>query len=191
MAVLESILLLGLAACNSGSGPSTTGPFHHTGRPKVHAPAPIVPGQEPLTEMVSAVSASNVGPPVQLKFNLLQRPEVGQPVDLAIALVPGTPAPDSVSAQFQVTDGLELMGGAQLQQVDKPPEGAPLRHMVKILAKRDGIFAVTAVVSVVSASETATRTFSIPVIAGAGLSEAQATPPAAKPPAAKPPIAKR
>jgi hypothetical protein len=41
--------------------------------------------------------------------------------------------------------------------------------VVKILPKRDGIFALTAVVSFTSANLDSSRTFSIPVIAGEGL----------------------
>ena len=47
----------------------------------------------------------------------------------------------------------------------------PVRHTLRILPKRDGIFVVSAVVSVDTASESLSRTFSIPLIAGQGLGE--------------------
>ncbi|HEX6506912.1 MAG TPA: hypothetical protein VF221_04700, partial [Chloroflexota bacterium] len=99
------------------------------------------------------------------------RPEVGQPMDLEIAVVPRAPVPDTISASFQVADGLEIVDGSQLDRVDKVVEGTPIRHVVKVIPKRDGIFAVTAAVSFVQANQEWTRTFSIPVIAGQGLPE--------------------
>jgi hypothetical protein len=47
----------------------------------------------------------------------------------------------------------------------------PIRHVVKIRAKRDGIFALSVVVSIDQANQDLVRTFSIPVIAGEGLPE--------------------
>jgi hypothetical protein len=41
--------------------------------------------------------------------------------------------------------------------------------VVKVLPKRDGIFALTAVVSFTVSNQEMNRTFSIPVIAGQGL----------------------
>ncbi len=121
--------------------------------------------------MVAAVSASKAGPPIEIRFALPSRPEVGQAMDIDIAVIPRAPVPDSVSVSFQVVDGLEIVDGSQLQRVDNLVDGTPIRHVVRILPKRDGIFALTAVASFVTANQDATRTFSIPVIAGEGLPE--------------------
>jgi hypothetical protein len=163
--------LLCLAGCGSGGNSvSAAHPSkpHHTG-PKSRAADH--PGELPLAEMVAAVSSSKAGPPIEIRFAIPARPEVGQVTDIDIAVVPRAPVPDSVSVSFQVVEGLEIVDGAQLQRVDNLVEGTPIRHVVKVLPKRDGIFAVTAVASFVSASQDATRTFSIPVIAGEGLPE--------------------
>jgi hypothetical protein len=121
--------------------------------------------------MVAAVSASKPGPPVELKFVLTSRPEVGQVMNVDVAVVPRAPVPDSVAVTFQVTEGLEIVDGSELARVEKLADGAPIRHVVKILPKRDGIFTLTAAVSFTSATQDATRTFSIPVIAGEGMPE--------------------
>jgi hypothetical protein len=121
--------------------------------------------------MVAAVSSAKAGPPVEMKFALLTRPEVGQVMDLDVAVVPRAPVPESLSVSFQVADGLDIVGGSQLERVDKLEDGTPIRHVVKILPKRDGVFALTAVVSFVEANQDWSRTFSIPVIAGEGLPE--------------------
>ena len=92
-------------------------------------------------------------------------------MDLDVAVVPRTPVPESLSVSFQVVDGLDIVDGSQLERVDKLVDGTPIRHVVKILPKRDGVFTLTAVVSFVAANQDWSRTFSIPVIAGEGLPE--------------------
>jgi hypothetical protein len=166
---LGAALLSLLCACGSGDNP-VTGHKFSTLKAK-HKAATSNPGEEPLTEMVAAVSATKNGPPVELRFALPQRPEVGQELDLSVAVVPLAPAPSSISVAFQVGDGLDIVDGFQLDEVEKPAEGAPLRHVVRIIPKRDGIFMVTAVVTLGPANQHVTRTFSIPVIAGEGMPE--------------------
>jgi hypothetical protein len=161
-----------LVSCGAADKPTAaTSPANAKSR-KAHNPtAPAKPGADDVSDMVAAVSSSKPGPPVELKFILTSRPEVGQVMDVDVAVVPRAPVPDSVSVAFQVADGLDIVDGSQLQKVEKLVDGTPVRHVVKIIPKRDGIFAMTAVVSFTSASQDSTRTFTIPVIAGEGLPE--------------------
>jgi len=171
LAVAAAGCLLGASGCGSSdqTGQSTAS----TASGKSHKPhkssAPSKPGEEPLSDMVAAVSGSKAGPPVDLKFSLPVRPEVGQVTDIDVAVVPLEPVPDNVSVSFQVVDGLEIVDGSQLDRVEKLTGGTPIRHVVKILPKRDGIFALTAVVSFTASSQELNRTFTIPVIAGEGM----------------------
>ena len=172
---LSAALCLALASL-AGCGSKTEAPtasasvfkIHKSAKPKTAAK----PGELELADMVAAVSASKAGPPVEMKFALSARPEVGQVIDLNVAVIPrGSPVPDSLSASFQAGEGIEIVDGAQLERVEKLVEGAPIHHVVKILSKRDGIFAVSAVVAVNLPNQDLMRTFSIPVIAGEGLPE--------------------
>ena len=171
LAVVAAGCLLGASGCGSSdqTGQSTAS----TASGKSHKPhkssAPSKPGEEPLSDMVAAVSGSKAGPPVDLKFSLPVRPEVGQVTDIDVAVVPLDPVPDNVSVSFQVIDGLEIVDGSQLDRVEKLTGGTPIRHVVKILPKRDGIFALTAVVSFTASNQELNRTFTIPVIAGEGM----------------------
>jgi hypothetical protein len=171
LAVVAAGCLLGASGCGSSdhTGQSTAS----TASGKSHKPhkssAPSKPGEEPLSDMVAAVSGSKAGPPVDLKFSLPVRPEVGQVTDIDVAVVPLDPVPDNVSVSFQVVDGLEIVDGSQLDRVEKLTGGTPIRHLVKILPKRDGIFALTAVVSFTASNQELNRTFTIPVIAGEGM----------------------
>ena len=168
---LTACLALSLAGCGSGDKPSRSATASGTKARKLQSKAetPAKPGEEPVTDMVSGVSAAKSGPPVELKFLLPNRPQVGQVMDVDVAIIPRDPVPDSVAVSFQVTDGLDIVEGANLDRVDKLTDGTPIRHVVKILPKKDGIFALTAVVSFVTMNQDASRTFSIPVIAGEGL----------------------
>lgn len=174
-------LLLGVSGCGSGDKSSAaTSSFNAKAR-KQKSAVTAKAGQQALGDMVSAVSAAKVGPPVEMKFALPSRPEVGQVMDLDVAVIPRAPVPDSVSVSFQVVDGLEIVEGAQLERIDKLVDGNPIHHVVKILPKRDGIFALIAVVSFEVANQDLSRTFSIPVIAGEGLPEQVAKGPGERP----------
>jgi len=157
-----------VAGCSSGdSQPKATTPVSKAHKAK-KSDAPSRPGEENVADMVAAVSPSK-GPPLELKFALPVRPEVGQVTDIDVALIPSQPVPDSVSITFQVVDGLDIVEGSQMERVEKLTAGAPVRHVVKVLPKRDGIFSLTAVVSYTSSNQDTNRTYSIPVIAGQGM----------------------
>jgi hypothetical protein len=161
-----------LVSCGTADKPSAATSSANAKSRKAHTPSALAkPGQEEVSDMVAAVSSSKPGPPVELKFVLTSRPEVGQVMDVDVAVVPRAPVPDSVSVAFQVADGLDIVDGSQLERVEKLVDGTPVRHVVKLIPKRDGIFAMTAVVTFTSASLDSTRTFTIPVIAGQGLPE--------------------
>jgi len=131
-------------------------------------------GQQDLRDMVSAVGTVRSTPAVDMKFSLLQHPDLGQPVELDVVVIPGNPLPENLTVSFQGGEGLDIVDGAQSEAVDKPVAGAPIRYVVKLVPKRDGIFTVTAAVTEDKANVTSTRLFAIPVIAGAGLSDAAA-----------------
>jgi hypothetical protein len=129
------------------------------------------PGEENLADMVSAVTPNKGGSPLQVKFVLVQKPEVGQPLDVDVAVVLGQPLPDAVSVAFQASDGLEIVEGADAFSLSKPAEGMPIRRTVKLLPQKDGIFAVNAVVTLTQPHDSPVRTFAIPIIAGRGTPE--------------------
>jgi len=173
LASLVCLALAGISACGSSEhSTSTSG----AGASKSHKPAKskaatAKPGDINPADMVAAVSSAKVGPPVEMRFLLPSRPEVGQVVDLDVALIPRAPIPDSFAATFSAAEGIEIVDGAQMERVDKLKDGVPIHHIVKIRPKRDGIFALSAVVSMDQANQDLLRTFSIPVIAGEGLPE--------------------
>jgi hypothetical protein len=135
------------------------------------------PAKAPRDDLVTAPTSARAEGPVTLKFALSQKPAVGKPVDIEFALVP-VAGLDRVVARFQAGEGLEMRGGAQTPAYEKPEAGAQIAHTVTVVPSRDGIFYVSAVVLADSETSSIARTYSIPIIAGEGLS---ALPVAAKP----------
>jgi hypothetical protein len=163
-----------LCGCGSSETPATAASAARPGQaaPRKAKPVSLVP-----PDMVSAARASGTGPPaVQVKFELRQRPDVAQPLDIDLAIVPASGALDEVSGKIEVGDGLELAAGGQIPPTERPVEGVPILHSIKVLPKKNGIFTVSAVLSVNSAGQSSSQTFSIPVIVGATLPEPPAKP---------------
>jgi hypothetical protein len=122
-----------------------------------------------LANMVSAVRSGKTFGDIELKFDLRDRPVVGESVDIDLALIPGTEL-DRVYAVFQAGDGLELTKGGKTPEIAHPAVGVPISHSLTVVPQRDGVFYVSAVVLADSPTDSVTRSFSIPVIAGAGSS---------------------
>jgi hypothetical protein len=160
--------LLGLYGCGSSSGTadSTHSKEKGNGSQRVTDPA-----NRPPQDMVAAVSAGKGGPPVGLKFELRSIPQAGQPVDLDLAVLPDAPAIERIDGRFDGNENLTLVDGGDLAAIEKPAQGSVIRHVVRLLPKQDGIFTVTAAVTVTLANDSITRTFTIPVIVGEGLPE--------------------
>lgn len=129
-------------------------------------------------DMVAAVSGSRESGLVDLKFRVTRRPALGEPLDIEFAITPAGEL-EHLFARFQVTEGLQLVSGGETEHLDNPAPRVPVGHKVTIIPRTDGVFAITAVVLADSDTESVARTFSIPIIAGQGMSEPPAPPAAA------------
>lgn len=170
---LMLVLFVVLAGCDSQSDPTAS-----TSATKTKGPRKVeTKGGDP--DMVSAFSATRGQPGlVELKFKLTKRPAVGEPVKIALELVP-TVDLEALFARFQAADGLQIVSGGETGHFEHPAKGVPVNHTITVTAKADGIFYVTAVVLADSEQESVARNFSFPLIAGQGLLEAPTTEPAA------------
>lgn len=138
--------------------------------------------------MVAAVTAVKPGSaplPLQVKFELSQRPEVAQPLEVSLAIVPTTPNFDRIFGKVEGEEGLEVLGTGDLPGAEKPVEGVPIQYTVKVLPKQDGIYTLTATFSGVdTAGQVSTQAYAIPIIAGQGFPDLPTKPtPAAGTPA--------
>jgi hypothetical protein len=172
MSILNRNLALGLAAaallwgCGSGD-------HSGAGAKMAAAMAKAKRAANAHDSLVNAVAANKSSAlPVQVKFDLRGRPDVGQPVEINLVIVPLSGSVERISGKVLGDDGLELVDGAEIPASDRPAEGVPIQHTLKALPKRDGIFTFSAVVTVDAGTQSGTETYSMPLIAGAGLPDA-------------------
>jgi len=157
-----------LAGCNSGQPGGAAAAA--TAAKKAGRPADAL-----MHTMVSAVPANKPpAVPVQVRFDLKGHPDVGQPLEVDLAIVPQSATVDRISGTVAGDEGLELIEGEQIPPAEHLADGVPITHALKLRPLKDGIFTFTATLTVDSAGKTATETFRMPVIAGAGLTSAPA-----------------
>jgi hypothetical protein len=161
-------LLLVLYGCGSSSGSSDAAHSKEKGAASQRVSDPSTRSPQ---DMIAAVSVGKGGPPVGLKFELRSKPEAGQPLDLDFVVLPDAPEIERIDARFDGGENLALVDGETLAAVQKPALGSVIRHLVRLLPKQDGIFTVTAAVTVTLANDSITRTFTIPIVVGEGLPE--------------------
>jgi hypothetical protein len=113
--------------------------------------------------MVEAASQGKSQLPVQLKFDLKQRPASGQALDIDIALVPQI---DAGAADIQVTGGDGLTVAPGTNQIDLPAveAGQVYRQNVKVTPTTDGVLLLGLTISLKHDEMTESRAFSIPLI---------------------------
>jgi hypothetical protein len=136
-------------------------------------------------DMTAAVSTAKGNARVLIKFALRERPEVGKPARLDLALVPQM-ALDHMVASFYAEDGLTLKDGGETASVERPEPYAAIQRTLTVVPQRDGIFYVSATVVADAGAESVARTYTIPLIAGAGVHVEPAS--AASPPVARAPV---
>jgi hypothetical protein len=163
LSVAAAALLVGCGSRSAGDGarPAAAKPATHKG---LNAAGELSPN------MVGAVAANKPSAlPIQVKFELRDRPHVGQLVEVELAIVPMSASVDRVSGKVEGEEGLEVVEGAQIAATDRPAEGTPIRQSVKVLPKQEGILTVHAVVTVDAAGQSSTESYAIPLIAGDGV----------------------
>jgi hypothetical protein len=160
--LVAAIATCALCGCGSGSG-GGVGPTGTAGKQSAKASA----NAQGLAGMVSGVAAPGATTSsVQVKFQLKERPEVAQPLDVDVVIVPVYGNLERISGKFAGDDGLEMVSGQDIEAIEKPVEGTPIHRTVQVLPKRPGVFTLTAVLIVDSEGQSSGLSFSTPVIAG-------------------------
>jgi hypothetical protein len=136
-------------------------------------------------DMTAAVSTAKGNARVVIKFALRERPEVGKPARLDLTLVPQM-ALDHMVASFYAEDGLTLQEGGETASLERPEPYAAIQRTLTVVPQRDGIFYVSATVIADAGTESVARTYTIPLIAGAGVHVEAASSPS--PPVARAPV---
>ena len=148
----------GFSGSDSGTGASASTPKGARAAHQIARP-----------DMVAAVSSNKSPGAVEVRFTIPERPIVGQPLDIQLSLTPSIEL-ERLVARFQVPEGVQLVSGAETGH-DRPAIGTEISHTLTVVPKADGIYNITAVVLTDSDKASIARTFSIPLIAGAGLAD--------------------
>jgi hypothetical protein len=151
-----------LGACHQDSG----NPTQPQSAPHVRAPVTVKmgPSAEVLTAgMVEAATQGKSQLPVKLKFGLKQRPMLGQPLDIEIAVMPQI---DAGAADILVTggDGLSVAPESNQFELAAVETGRVYRQIVKVTPALDGVLLLGLSITLKHDETTDSRAFSIPLI---------------------------
>ncbi|MGC1522662.1 MAG: hypothetical protein WA803_14050 [Steroidobacteraceae bacterium] len=166
MKIARVLIVCAVVAVGACHRESDTAPQTQTA-PRVAAPPPVRKGPsvaELTAGMVEAAVQGKSQVPVLLKFELAQKPIVGQTLDINLAVVSQI---DADSAQIQVTggDGLSVPAGAN--QLDLPALGAGqvYRQTIKVSPTAEGVLLLNVTLSLKHDEINESQAFSIPLIA--------------------------
>jgi hypothetical protein len=154
-----------LAACGRGEeeqAAATDSPAT-AGAPAAGAAAPAESPDD--KRMANAVVTGKTTAPVDLKYDVLAKPDVGQPVEIELAFSPRLAA-DVLEVEVTGIPGLTVVnGGATRFEGVMPGE----RYVAKALVQADapGIYYANVVARMITQVQTEARTFSVPVAVGA------------------------
>ena len=150
--------LIALAGCSSEPEPE-----------QASAPAPAPASQaakpaDPVAAMARAVGNGKPGAAVELRYEMLAKPEVGKVTQLELAFIPSASV-QGLTATIGGMEGLTVSGDLEVSfpQVE---QGKPYTHKVSLLPDRAGVYYLTVSVNSQMSGTSMGRTFSIPLVVG-------------------------
>jgi hypothetical protein len=154
--------VLGLAACHgdSGSTPVTDAGLHPKRPPAVkRGPSP----EELTAGMVEAVTTGKSSVPVAVKFDLPQKPIVGQPTQVTIAVMPQIEA-DPATLVVTGSDAMALAPGSGPIEIPAVEPTQVYRHNIELTPTVEGVQLLGLSVTLKHDEISETREFSVPII---------------------------
>ncbi|MGH8302831.1 MAG: hypothetical protein ACRET5_15335, partial [Steroidobacteraceae bacterium] len=127
-----------MAACGYVGGSSPAHPFHRPPHP--HASQPADPTAAALAGMVEAVGPSSSQAPVELRFSIRDRPQVGQDDEVDYALIPQAAGLETVRIAFGAINGLQVVSHGPALAAIKPATGVPIFGSVTVRPVKAGLF---------------------------------------------------
>jgi hypothetical protein len=160
------VLTLGTVAALSACHPDSGSPTQPRPVPHVHVAVAANKGPsaaELTAGMVEAATEGKSQLAVTLKFGLKQRPTLGQPLDIDIAVMPQI---DASPADIQVTGGEGLTVAPASNKVELPAveAGRVYRLVATVTPAQDGLLVLGLSVALKHDETTDSRAFSIPLI---------------------------
>jgi hypothetical protein len=158
--ILAAVLLAGCSQDSSAPVGTTTAPRVK----KAPVAAKKGPSAEELTAgMALAPALGKSSLPLDLKFELAERPKIGQVLEINLALVPQVSG-GPVTVQLTDADGLDAAQGDSPFEIADIEAGEVYRHTLHLTPTTDGILLVNVTVAVKHDETSDNKGFSIPVI---------------------------
>jgi hypothetical protein len=120
---------------------------------------------DPTATMARAVATSKPEAPIDLKYDILGKPIVGEPVEIELALIP-TNTGDGMSVVIGASAGLTVSGTLEANFSGVTP-GQAVRTRFTAKADKEDAFYVTVATTMHAAGVGSTRTYAIPILTSA------------------------
>jgi hypothetical protein len=122
------------------------------------------PAVEEESRLANAVVSGKTSAPVDLKYDLAVKPDVGLPFEIELDFLPRLPA-DALDVEVSGMPGLTLVGSGAVR-FDNVEAGATYTQKVLVQADATGTFYVSVIAKMITKVQTEVRTFSVPVVVG-------------------------
>lgn len=156
-----------LTACGGDAPPEENSPKKSpAGKPAVPSAAQIAAAKL-TSDMVSAVRIDDApGEPLMaVKFDLKNRPEIGQPLMISWVFLPKGAA-SGFTSTFVSDHGLSIPPSQPVATFSDIEPGAAYSYELKVLPAQNGVYYVSAIVQVRTDRDSRIQTFSVPIIVG-------------------------
>jgi hypothetical protein len=162
--VISFVAAMAVAGCGSADEPVTVAV-----KPIKREQAP----EDPTAKMARAVTIGKSNVAVNLKYDILNKPIVGAPVEIELAVIP-TFGADSIDITFVGSDGLTVSADSA-PSIDQVKAAQVERVKLSVQAAQATVYYVTVTATVYTAGTSSVRNFAIPIIMSAPVVAAEPT----------------
>ena len=120
--------------------------------------------EDSVAKMARAVGNGKPGAAVDLRYDILAKPEVGKATEVEVAFIPSAGV-DALNATISGMEGITL-AGQLTPSYDQVEAGKAYKNTFSLLPDRTGVYYLTVSVSTQMGGVTLGRTFSIPLVVG-------------------------
>lgn len=170
-------LLAGALVTACGGGKDEEAAVAESGKAKVDETAPATPpasADEKHERLAAAVVDSKTTAPIDMRYDVLAKPALGQPFEVEMTFSARLPA-DKLETEITEAPGLTIVG--EKTATFSPIEGGQ-SYSTKVLVQGDnpGLYYIGVIAKMSTKVQTETRAFAIPVVIGDPPSAKKATP---------------
>jgi hypothetical protein len=161
---VAAALLAAAALVGCGQDAKTTAAITAVPHFKPTTPVKKGPSAEELTAgMAMAPTLGKSSLPLDVKFELADRPKIGQMLEINLALVPQI-AGGPVTVQISGATGMDVAQGENQFELTEVEAGEVYRHTLRVTPSADGVLLTNITVSLKHEEIDDSKAFSIPVI---------------------------